>query len=219
MWRIAVGCCVFLSGCVPAALVGTAAVGTSLRSDEGVSGVFSDVDIRTHVYRSLKNKSKFLHNSVTVTVKEGRVLLTGRLMDDEACQAAVAAAHVPGVIQVFNAIQLGELLPYSVISRDVWITTQAESALLFDSSIHALNYALTTTDKVLYVLGTAHTQFERDAVQRCLCRVKGVRKVVSYIRLATLPFSKVKMPQSKGMLPFTPSESEEDANSITVRKL
>ncbi|MDR2417159.1 MAG: BON domain-containing protein [Holosporales bacterium] len=230
MWRVTIGCCVFLSGCVPATLVGTAAVGTSLRSDEGVSGVFSDADIRTRIYKSLRDKSKSLHDNITVTVKEGRVLLTGRLKDKDACQAAFFAVRAAGVAQIIcNEIQVGAPLPSSIISHDIWITTQAESALLFDSAVHSLNYKLTTTDGILYILGTAHTQFERESVQNHLCRVEGVKRVISYIRLAPPSFKKdakkhtspsaQSSVESASSYPVAASLPEEETCSTAVRKL
>ncbi|MDR0406783.1 MAG: BON domain-containing protein [Holosporales bacterium] len=219
MWK-ALGCCVFLSGCVPAALIGTAAVGTSLRSDGGISGAFSDVDIRAKIHQSLKDKSKVLYENTTVTVKEGRVLLTGRVRNETDRQMATSAVKASGVaLEIFNEIQIGSQLKASTASHDAWLTTQIESKLLVDNVIHSLNYKTTTTGGVVYILGTAHTQFERDAVLKCIRSLAGVKKVVSYIRLASLTLKTSSFSRKAAPVSAPVPLQRAAVSPVTVRKL
>jgi osmotically-inducible protein OsmY len=215
---MAIGGDLLLSGCIPAAVVGTAAIGaTSLRSERGVSGVFSDVDVLANIHQAFRDESLALYDAVSVTVKEGRVLLTGRVGHPDVRQRADAVARNAKVAQeILNEIQVGPPLSASRISSDAWLTTQAESALLFNGSAHSLNYKVTTVDSVLYVLGTSRTQFERESVLKRLRAVSGARRVVSYIRLTPLASHK------KG--PHHPATLEQprtapSAGAVTVRRL
>ncbi|MDR0662252.1 MAG: BON domain-containing protein [Holosporales bacterium] len=210
-----------LSGCVPATLVGTAAVGTSLRSEGGISGVFSDVDVLASIHQAFRDTNLALYDATTVVVKEGRVLLTGRVGNPAMRQTAeMIARRVRGVREIFNEIQIGPPLSGSRLSQDAWLRAQIESALLFKGSVYSMNYKMTILGGVVYILGTARTQFERETVLKRLREISGVRRVVSYIRLAVLPLQKApSMPSSE--VSANPSSSAQEAalNPVAVRRL
>ncbi|MDR2412392.1 MAG: BON domain-containing protein [Holosporales bacterium] len=211
----------FLSGCIPATLVGTAAVGTSLRSEGGVSGVFSDIDVLASIHQAFRDTDLALYDATTVVVKEGRVLLTGRMRNPAIRQTAeTIARRVQGVQEIFNEIQIGPPLSGSRLSQDAWLRAQIESALLFKGSVYSMNYKVTILGGIVYVLGTSRTQFERETVLKRLREISGVKRVVSYIRLAVLPLQKAP-PVHNSTVSANPSPSAQNIalSPVAVRRL
>ena len=92
--------------------------------------------------------------------------------------------EVFGVKQVINQLQTkDEYTKHG--SSDTLITTKVKAVLLGDKKIHlhSFNYAIRTVNGVVYVMGIAKNEFERDRALKIVARVPGVEKVVSLVRL------------------------------------
>ena len=175
-----------LTGC-PLAIVGGIAAaggaGYTANQERGVQGSVSDFTIKTNIQNAWMKTDLNLSPTTDVTVYEGRVLLTGTTANPERkIEAAEIARGIPGVRLVYNEI---EVAPYEGVwnsTKDVWITSEIRSRLVF-SNVRSVNYTVETVDRSVYLIGSARTQAELDHATDLARRVPGVKRVVSYVEV------------------------------------
>ncbi|MGA7261998.1 MAG: BON domain-containing protein [Stellaceae bacterium] len=176
---------VALCGC-PVAIVGGLAAaggaGYTANQERGVTGTFDDVTIKTNIQNAWLQVNPLMQRDFTITVYEGRTLLTGTTPSPELkAQAAQVASQIPGVRAIYNEIEVapGEGAWASV--RDTWISSQIRSNLVFASQVRSVNYTIDTVNGSVYLIGSARTQAELDRVTEEARNVPYVKRVVSYV--------------------------------------
>ena len=181
---IAAACGTLLNGCVVAAVGVAAGGGYTMGQERGPGGVVSDTQIKTVLNAKwAKDDSKIL-DYIDLNIFEGRVLLTGNVPNPQIRDEAVADAQkVDGVKEVINDVTIGQRSTVGSTASDNWILTRLRSSLTFDGSVSSLNYSLQVVDGVVYILGSAKNQTEKDLVINHARNTPDVVKVVSYIRL------------------------------------
>jgi osmotically-inducible protein OsmY len=173
-----------LSSCAPVIIGSGAVVGALATREKGVSGTMSDSQISIAIKAKYYQFNPDLYARVGVNVQSGEVLLTGSVPDSQwQVEAEKMAWEVNGVKQVDNHIETSDSSGLASIAVDSWITTQVKTNLLFDESIRSLNYSIKTVDGNIYIMGFAQSQEELEKVTKYASGVKGVKKVVSYVRL------------------------------------
>ena len=152
---------VALCGC-PVAIVGGLAAaggaGYTANQERGVTGTFDDVTIKTNIQNAWLQVNPLMQRDFTITVYEGRTLLTGMTPSPELkAQAAQVASQIPGVRAIYNEIEVapGEGAWASV--RDTWISSQIRSNLVFASQVRSVNYTIDTVNGSVYLIGSART--------------------------------------------------------------
>jgi osmotically-inducible protein OsmY len=122
---------------------------------------------------------------LSLAVREGRVIVMGRVDTEkrhqEAIRLAWTVAGVQDVVDQVTVTQQGEAL--GDYTQDAWISTKLETQMLFDGKVASRNYKIKTTDRVVYLTGIARSQEELDRVLEIARNIKGVRRVVSYVRV------------------------------------
>lgn len=175
-----------LAACDPvAATVGAGAtVGLASSQERGVGGAAGDAAIRTEInYYWLKHDEE-MYGDVGLTVHEGRVLLTGKVRTPQQRLDAVRLAwKADGVKEVINEIKVTEEGSVGNYARDVWISTQLRTKILFDKEISSINYNIETVDQTVYLMGIARDQAELDRVTAHARNLAHVRKVISHVRI------------------------------------
>jgi len=178
---------VALCGC-PVAIVGglAAAGGTGYAANQerGVTGTFDDMTIKTNIQNAWLQVNPLMQRDFTITVYEGRTLLTGMTPSPELkAQAAQVASQIPGVRTIYNEIEVapGEGAWASV--KDTWISSQIRSNLMFASQVRSVNYTVDTVNGSVYLIGSARTQAELDRVTEAARNVPDVKRVVSYVEI------------------------------------
>ncbi|HEY3909319.1 MAG TPA: BON domain-containing protein [Stellaceae bacterium] len=175
-----------LGGC-PLAIVGgvAAAGGAGYAADQerGVNGAASDFNVKTGVETAWAEAVPNFPPDFTVTVYEGRTLLTGTAPTPQVkAEAADIASRVPGVRAVYNEIEVApDETPWDS-AKDAWITARVRSDLVF-SNIRSVNYTVETVDHSVYLIGSARDQAELDHATGLARNVPGVRRVVSYVEI------------------------------------
>jgi osmotically-inducible protein OsmY len=177
-----------LGGCVGVAVVGGMAAaggaGYLAGQERGVNGLADDLRIKTDVETALMRADPRFQQSVTTTVYEGRVLLTGRVPTP---QMKLAAGRIAGRTSGARAVydQLVVAPPETVWddAKDAWITTEIRSKMMVDAQVRSDNYIIDTENGSVYLIGSARNQAELDRVTQIARYVPGVRRVVSYIDL------------------------------------
>src|SRR5207253_2910732 len=139
---------VLLCGC-PAAIVGGLAAaggaGYAANQERGVNGTFDDLTIKTNIESAWLQTNPLMQRDFTITVYEGRVLLTGMSPNPQLkAQAKEVASQVPGVRMIYDEIEVapGESAWQSV--KDTWISSQLRSNLVFASEVRSVNYTIET---------------------------------------------------------------------------
>ena len=175
-----------LSSCVPAAVVGGAAtVGSVAVQDRSLGEQIDDTSVWTRVKTSLLSKQKG-YSSITVTVREGRVMLTGDVENtEEKLEVIKTAWSCRGVKEVVDEISIKENNKSNIkkMALDSWITAQVKSQMVFDKMVASANYSVETVDAVVYLFGRARSNNELKRVTEIAGTVKNVKRVVSYVKI------------------------------------
>ncbi|MBB1202562.1 divisome-associated lipoprotein YraP [Enterobacteriaceae bacterium 89] len=170
-----------LQGCVAAAVVGTAAVGTKAATDPRTVGTQVDDSTLELRVNSALNKDEQLKKEARVNVMawQGKVLLTGQSPStDLASRAKQIAMGVDGTTEVFNEIRQGQPIGLGTASSDTWITTKVRSQLLGSDQVKSSAVKVTTENAEVFLMGSL-TAREGKAAADIASRVSGVKHVTT----------------------------------------
>jgi osmotically-inducible protein OsmY len=183
---LAVSASVFLTGCVPVIIgTGVATGGYFLRRDKKLGDSISDTETETKIKKKLYAISPVLYSDVSVLVDHGCVLLTGIVHESHWVNLAEKEAWATdGVVHVDNCLSYGDIISATQLVKDGFITSSCRTALLCTKNVKSVNFKLKTMVGVVYVLGLAGSIQERNLVLSKIQSVSGVKKILSYIRIA-----------------------------------
>ena len=132
----------------------------------------------------LADKKYFL--TIQSEVRDGRIFLTGKVDEpEEKIKITKMAGETKGVRSVKNAITIKGQSSFKSTAKDVLITSQLRSALIFNKKTKARNYTLETINKNIYIFGIAMDQEEKVEVINEANKIYGVGDVIPSIYLAT----------------------------------
>lgn len=172
-----------LSGCAGLLLGAAATAGVAAFDERGIKQVALDTQTSTNIRGKLFNRTDDLFQDIGVEVHEGRVLMTGRVPNEQMRADAIKIAwSVENVADVINEINVSEN-PLSDLANDSWITTKLKSKMTFDGDVLAINYAIETVGGVIYLIGIAQNKVELDRVLNHARDVSYVKRVVSHMRI------------------------------------
>jgi osmotically-inducible protein OsmY len=176
-----------LGGCTPmsAALGAGAVTGVAAAQEGGIKSAVTDKAIYLKVSDLWLKSSLEMYRKLTLTVKEGRVLIAGTVPTPDMRVTAVRLAwQAEGVRQVINEIKVdnagGGVGDYVT---DAWISGNVKTRILFDKDIQSINYTIDTVNGTVYIMGIAQDQKELDRVLGTARTTEYVKNVVSYARL------------------------------------
>jgi osmotically-inducible protein OsmY len=176
-----------LGGCVGVVVGGMAAAaggGYVVGQERGADGLVSDFTIATDIRRAFATTDPKLDAAVTATVYDGRVLLTGQVLTPEMKIAATRLAREnPHVRAIYDEIEVTGDGTFFDDAKDTWISTQVRSEMVLDPDIRGVNYLIETENGSVYLIGMARTQRELGQVTDIARRVRGVKRVVSYVEV------------------------------------
>jgi osmotically-inducible protein OsmY len=173
-----------VTGCVPAVAVGTVAVGTSMAGERSAGHIVDDALITTKIKNQFAQKYfNNLFSRITVISKEGRVLLTGSVVNGEyVAKASEIVWQVEGVTEVINEIEVADKgLKERAI--DSLIANQVRAKYLFTKNIRSVNYTIDANNGVIYLTGIAQSKEELDLAIDIASKVSNVKRVVSHVVL------------------------------------
>ena len=177
-----------LSACVtPVGLaVGAGATaGIASAKEGGIKGAVTDTGIAAKINNAWFKRDVDMFSKLNLTVENGRVLITGVVQSpEERLEAVRLAWEVEGVKQVINEIQIGKPKTFGAFANDTWITSQLRTRIVLDPDIQSINYTIDTVKGIVYLMGVAQNQDELNRVVRVARRIKGVKQVVSYVKMA-----------------------------------
>ena len=174
-----------VTGCVGTATKGIFGTGVSLALDPRSLGTQIDDSVMQKNLATrllLRNKNYLL--SVDTKVLDGRIFLTGKVEDpEEKLQITKLAWETKGVRSVRNDIKIKEEFNFKQSAKDLLITSQLRTALIFNKRIKATNYQIDTYKKKIFIYGISLTADERKEVIKEAKEILDVKDVVASIVL------------------------------------
>ena len=174
-----------LNNCVGVSSTGIFGTGVSVAIDPRSLGTQIDDSIMQKNLSArilLIDKNYFL--SVKSKVLDGRIFLTGKVDDpEEKLKLTKVAWETEGVRSVRNDIKIKEGFDFKQSAKDILITSQLRTALIFNKEIKATNYQIDTYKKKIYIYGIASSKNEKDLVIQESKEILDVEDVVASILL------------------------------------
>ena len=174
----------FLMSCTSASQFGA---GVNITFDPRTIGMQIDDTImqkNLSARLALTDKKYFL--SIQSEVLDGRIFLSGKVDEpEEKIKITKMAWETKGVRSVKNAISIKGQSNFKGTAKDILITSQLRSALIFNKKTKARNYTLETVNKNIYIFGIAMDKEEKKEVLNEANKIYDVEKVIPSIYLAS----------------------------------
>lgn len=176
---------IFVTGCVGSSSTGVFGTGVTIAMDPRTLGTQIDDSImdKSLDARLLSENKNYLLN-VKTKVLDGRIFLTGKVdTPEEKLSITKIAWETKGARSVKNDLKIKEKFNFTQSAKDILITSQLRSALIFSKKIKAVNYNIDTYKKTIYVYGIAETEEEKKEVINEAKEILDVKNVVASILL------------------------------------
>ena len=133
---------------------------------------------------ALADKKYFI--SIQTEVLDGRIFLSGRVDEpEEKIKITKMAWETKGVRSVKNAITIKGVSNFKSTAKDILITSQLRTALIFNNKTKARNYTLETVNRNIYIFGIAMNEEEKKEVINEANKIYDVEEIIPSIYLAT----------------------------------
>ena len=174
-----------LTGCVGISSKGIFGTGVSIAFDPRSLGTqIDDSVMQKNLSARLTLRDKNYLLSINTKVLDGRIFLTGKVDDpEEKLQITKLAWETKGARSVKNDIKLKENFNFKQSAKDLLITSQLRTALIFNKKIKATNYQIDTYKKKIFIYGIAHTAEERTEIINEAKEILDVEDVIASIFL------------------------------------
>tara|TARA_Y100001935_G_scaffold230564_1_gene211025 strand:+ start:36 stop:629 length:594 start_codon:yes stop_codon:yes gene_type:complete len=174
-----------LSGCAGVSSSGIFGTGVSIAIDPRSLGTQIDDSLmqKNLTARILLMDKNYLF-SVKSKVLDGRIFLTGKVDEpEEKLKLTKTAWETDGARSVKNDIKIKEAFNFKQSAKDLLITSQLRTALIFNKEIKATNYQIDTYKKKIYIYGISHSKDEKDLVVKEAKEILDVEDVIASILL------------------------------------
>ena len=176
---------ILLNGCVGASSKGVFGTGVSIALDPRTVGTQIDdgiMDKNLDAKLLLMNKNYFL--SVSTKVLDGRIFITGKVDNpEEKLKITKLAWETAGARSVKNDLKIKEEFNFKQSAKDVLITSQLRTAIVFNKKVKSSNYSIDTYKKKIYIYGIAESKEEQSLVIEEAKQILDVEDVISSILL------------------------------------
>ena len=174
----------FLMSCTSASQFGA---GVNITFDPRTIGMQIDDTImqkNLSARLALADKKYFL--SIQSEVLDGRIFLSGKVDEpEEKIKITKMAWETKGVRAVKNAITIKGQSNFKNTAKDILITSQLRTALIFNKKTKARNYTLETVNKNIYIFGIAMDAEEKKEVINEANKIFDVEEIIPSIYLAS----------------------------------
>ena len=174
-----------ITGCVGTSSSGIFGTGVSVALDPRTLGTQIDDSVmqKNLAARIILRERKYLL-SVNTKVLDGKIFLTGSVeIPEEKLQLTKLAWETKGVRSVKNDVKIKEDFNFKQSAKDLLITAQLKTALLFNKKIKSNNYQIDTYKKKIFIYGISLTEDERSEVINEAKQILDVEDVITSIIL------------------------------------
>ena len=175
----------FTYSCVGTSSVGIFGSGVSVAYDPRTVGMQIDDSImqKNLLGRLTLNNKKYIID-INPKVLDGNIYLSGRVDEpEEKLKIIKMAWETKGVRSVQSTITIKGKSNFKSTTKDILITSQLKTALIFDKLTKASNYTIDTINAKIYIFGIAMTKKEKEKVISEANQIHGVEDVISSIYL------------------------------------
>jgi|TARA_B110000971_G_scaffold158734_1_gene162131 osmotically-inducible protein OsmY len=175
-----------LTGCAKSSL-SSFGKGVSIGFDPRTVGMqIDDTLMQKNLVAKLVLTEKKYFLSIQVEILDGRIFLTGKVdKPEEKIKITKMAWEIKGVRSVKNAIEIRGQSNFKSTRKDILITTQLRTALLFNKLVKSGNYTLETINRTIYIFGIAMDDNEKKEVIDEANQIYDVEKVIPTIYLVS----------------------------------
>ena len=175
----------FINGCVGTSSKGVFGTGVNIAFDPRTLGTQIDdsiIDKSIDTRLLLIDKNYFL--TISTQVLDGRIFITGKVDNpEEKLKITKLAWETKGARSVKNDLKIKEKFNFKQSAKDVLITSQLRTALIFSKKIKSANYSIDTYKKKIYIYGISETKDEREEVIKEAKGILDVEDVIASILL------------------------------------
>ena len=173
----------FLNSCVGTSSTGIFGTGVTVALDPRTLGTQIDDSIMD---KSLDAKLLSIDKSYILNVKtkilDGRIFITGKVDTvEEKLNITKMAWEIKGARSVKNDLKIKDEFNFKQSAKDILITSQLKSALIFNKKTKAVNYNIDTYKKKIYIYGIAVSEEEKDEVINEAKQILDVEDVIASI--------------------------------------
>jgi osmotically-inducible protein OsmY len=161
--------------------------GVSITFDPRTVGMqIDDIIMQKNLVGRLTLTKKKYFLSIQAEILDGRIFLTGKVDEpEEKIKITKMAWETKGVRSVKNAIEIKGQSNFKSSTKDVLITAQLRTALLFNKLVKSGNYTLETINKTIYIFGIAMSAEEKKEVIDEANKIYDVKEVMPTIYLVS----------------------------------
>tara|TARA_B100001123_G_C14657457_1_gene768179 strand:- start:3 stop:593 length:591 start_codon:yes stop_codon:yes gene_type:complete len=174
-----------LFSCVGSSSVGIFGSGVSIAYDPRTVGMQIDDSImQKNLLGRLALTDKKYIIDLSIKVIDGNIFLSGKVDEpEEKLKIIKMAWETKGTRSVQSAVIIKGQTNFKNTAKDVLITSQLRTALLFNKDTKSSNYTIDTINGKIYIFGIAMTKDEKKKVISEANEIHGVKEVVPSILL------------------------------------
>ena len=171
--------------CVGTSSVGIFGSGVSVAYDPRTVGMQIDDSImqKNLIGRLTLTDKKYII-SISVKVLDGNIYLSGKVDEpEEKLKIIKMAWETKGARSVQSTVTIKGNSNFKSTAKDILITSQLRTALIFNKLTKATNYTIDTINGKIYIFGIAMTKKEKEKVISEADQIHGVKDVIPSIYL------------------------------------
>jgi len=174
----------FLTSCNTVTQFGT---GVNITFDPRTIGMqIDDTIMQKNLSARLAIADKKYFLSIQSEVLDGRIFLSGKVDEpEEKIKITKMAWETKGARSVKNTIVIKGQSNFKSTAKDILITSQLRTGLIFNKKTKARNYTLETVNKNIYIFGIAMDEEEKKEVINEANKIYDVNEVIPSIYLAS----------------------------------
>ena len=171
--------------CVGTSSVGIFGSGVSIAYDPRTVGMQIDDSImqKNLIGRLTLTDKKYII-SISAKVLDGNIYLSGKVDEpEEKLKIIKMAWETKGARSVQSTVTIKGNNNFKSTAKDILITSQLRTALIFNKLTKATNYTIDTINGKIYIFGIAMTKKEKEKVISEAYQIHGVKDVIPSIYL------------------------------------
>ena len=171
--------------CVGTSSVGIFGSGVSIAYDPRTVGMQIDDSImqKNLIGRLTLTDKKYII-SISAKVLDGNIYLSGKVDEpEEKLKIIKMAWETKGARSVQSTVTIKGNSNFKSTAKDILITSQLRTALIFNKLTKATNYTIDTINGKIYIFGIAMTKKEKEKVISEAYQIHGVKDVIPSIYL------------------------------------
>ena len=176
-----------LSACVGSSTSGVFGTGVSIALDPRTLGTQIDDSIMQKNLQArlvLTEKKYFI--KLSVKVLDGRIFLGGTVDEpEEKLIITKMAWETKGARSVKNNIKIKQKFSFINAAKDILITSQLRTALIFNKNVKSANFNIDTINQKIYVFGIAHNENEKKEIIQEAKQIVDVKEIVTSILMVS----------------------------------